>query len=136
MTILEMTGDRHAEMRSWRYPPLYDFKGSGAQAGSGLSVNRPVYAVWERVVKSNRNPLKACKSETAEQFTRSLVFRNGGLAGAYYGGVAKELTYQQFSLLWGVLGLGMGLFEDHKDMECKGQGTCEHANECVCTSNC
>jgi ribosomal-protein-alanine N-acetyltransferase len=25
VTILEMTGDRHAEMRSWRYPPPYDF---------------------------------------------------------------------------------------------------------------
>ena len=91
---------------------------------------------WQRVLKSARSPLKGCKESTVRRFTKSLVFRGGGLAGAYYGGVAMELSYSGFLGLWGMFGLGGLFFEDHKDMRCASKGTCEPYTGYVCTSNC
>ena len=91
---------------------------------------------WHAALKSNDNPLAGCDSRTVEEFTKSLRFNNGGLAHANYGGAAEMMSYTQFRNLWGRFGLGMGLFEDHNDMECVSKGSCGPATHFVCTSNC
>jgi hypothetical protein len=83
-----------------------------------------------------RNPLKGCDSKTIQHFTKNLKFKHGGLAHADYSQVARRLNYLQFRDLWGRFGLGMGLFEDHKDYECKSAGTCSYSYLRICTSSC
>ena len=83
-----------------------------------------------------RNPLKGCSPKTIQHFTRSLKFKNGGLGHADYGEVAKELTYLQFRDLWGAFGMGMRIFDDHRDYRCQSHGTCESLTSKICTSNC
>jgi hypothetical protein len=91
---------------------------------------------WQKLLRSKENPLADCSTETAAAFTRSLRFRNGGLAGANFSGVGKELNYFQFKRLWASFGMGMDLFADHENYECKSRGTCSFALANICTSNC
>jgi hypothetical protein len=92
---------------------------------------------WHAVLAApKRNPLKGCDPKTIAHFTKNLRFTQGGLAHADYSLVAKELNYFQFQRLWGIFGLGMGLFEDHKDMECEKKATCGPLSNRICTSNC
>ncbi len=83
-----------------------------------------------------RNPLKGCDSKTIAHFTQNLKFNNGGLAHADYSGVAGQVSYRQFTGLWGRFGLGMGLFNDHDGYRCESKGTCTAAYSKICTSNC
>jgi hypothetical protein len=106
-----------------------------------LMVNRRAKIVrtkadWQKLLRSKDNPLKECTRETAAAFTRSLQFRNGGLAGANFGGVGRELNYFQFKRLWEHFGMGMDLFADHEDYECASAGTCRIKSSHICTSNC
>ena len=94
-------------------------------------------ADWRKALANPRtSPLAGCDPETIREFTKNLRFNNGGLAHANYGVVAKKLTYDQFSRLWGMFGLDMGMFADYKDKECKSTGTCRTSFGDVCTSNC
>jgi hypothetical protein len=83
-----------------------------------------------------RNPLKGCDPKAIRQFTKNLKFKNGGLAHANYGEVARQITYFRFVALWERFGFGMGLFEDHKDMACTSRATCSRSLTEICTSNC
>jgi hypothetical protein len=85
---------------------------------------------------SRRNPLKGCDPGTVKHFTKNLRFKNGGLAHADYAGVDGQLSYREFTGLWGRFGLGMGLFNDHDGYRCESHGTCGKASEKICTSNC
>ena len=91
---------------------------------------------WQEALRSKDHPLPGCDEKTIEEFTRSLRFNHGGLAHANYAMAADKMTYRQFSDLWSRFGLGMRLFEDHRDMRCASTGTCSHSNTDVCTSNC
>lgn len=82
------------------------------------------------------NPLDGCEDETVRKFTESLVFNNGGLSHANYEPLEKKLTYFQFRSLWARFGLGMGLFADYENKECKSRGTCSPSFGDICTSNC
>ena len=83
-----------------------------------------------------RNPLKRCDDKAIAHFTKNLKFTNGGLGHADYSAVASQLNYGEFVELWGIFGLGMGLFNDHDGYACQGKGTCTKMNEKICTSNC
>lgn len=82
------------------------------------------------------NPLAGCDAAAIRHFTKNLRFTNGGLGHADFGEVAKQMNYFQFRQLWGRFGLGMGLFEDHSNMECEKRGTCGPLMNRICTSNC
>lgn len=93
-------------------------------------------ADWLKLARSGDNPLKSCSPETVAEFTRSLKFNNGGLAGAYFGGVGRELSFFEFRSLFERFGLGLGLVADHEGYECKSRGTCSARGGHICTSNC
>jgi hypothetical protein len=76
-------------------------------------------ADWRKLLGSPDNPLANLDHGEVKKFTESLVFRNGGLAGAYYGPV-EGLSYRQFGRLWGHFGFGMGLFAKWGGMRCVG----------------
>jgi hypothetical protein len=92
-------------------------------------------ADWQRLLKSKDNPLAGLEDKAVKDFTASLVFRNGGLAGANWGPVGG-LSYRKFSALFGHFGLGMGLLADYEGYRCVGRADCYKANEHICTSNC
>jgi hypothetical protein len=92
---------------------------------------------WKKVLADpKRNPLKGCTPDAINHFTKNLKFAHGGLGHADYSMVAMQLNYFQFQNLWGVFGLGMGLFDDHSGYECQSKGTCSVNLSCICTSNC
>jgi hypothetical protein len=94
---------------------------------------------WERVVGSRLtgdDPLPGCEAETIEAFSKSLVFRDGGLAGADFGRVAATLSFNDFRRLFERFGIGLGYFADHEGYECKSRGTCSARGGHICTSNC
>ena len=82
------------------------------------------------------SPLQGCDPKAVRHFTKNLRFKNGGLAHADYSQIARQMSYFQFRDLWGRFGLGMSLFEDHKDMECEKRATCGRHFGNICTSNC
>lgn len=82
------------------------------------------------------HPLHDLSGRQLTQFTQSLRFDNGGLAGANYGPLRDSLSFEDFGRVWGAFGLDMGLFADYQDKECSKRATCTHHNNAVCTSNC
>ena len=94
---------------------------------------------WElyiRCVDSDDHPLKSLTQEDIAEFTRSLVFRNGGLAGAYVGMLKDKLTYNQYESLIAKFGLNLSLAADYSDYYCQGTGNCAERGGYICTSNC
>jgi hypothetical protein len=92
-------------------------------------------ADWQRALKSKQNPLDGLDDKAVKEFTASLIFRNGGLAGANWDPVGG-MSYRRFTELWGHFGLGMGLFQDYTGYECASRGTCKPQITYICTSNC
>jgi hypothetical protein len=92
---------------------------------------------WKAALADPKNnPLKGCDPKAVQKFTKSLKFSNGGLAHANYGPIVEQMSYSQFSGLWGRFGLGMILFEDHNNMACTKRATCTTEITSICTSNC
>ena len=91
---------------------------------------------WEKLLESPGNPLAGVPKKAVARFTKTLVFKRNGLGHANYGEIQDNLTYRQFSALWGAFGLSMSLFEDYKDYYCKATGTCSKSITDICTSNC
>ena len=95
---------------------------------------------WNRCLRRVRcNPLKRLKKlqpELIEQFTESLVFRKGALAGADYSMIVDELSYREFTNLWDKFGMSGPVLSDHQDYACVGPGDCEKDSDHICTSNC
>lgn len=79
---------------------------------------------WELYIRradSNDHPLKSLTQEDIVEFTKSLVFRNGGLAGAYVGTLKDKLTYNQYESLMAKFGLDLPLVADYSDYYCLGR---------------
>lgn len=91
---------------------------------------------WKKALARKDSPLAGIDDATVKAFTKSLKFKNGALGHADYGIVADELSYRRFSNLWGRFGIGMGLFEDHKDYKCESAGTCGYLYLKICMSSC
>jgi hypothetical protein len=67
------------------------------------------------------------------QFLEKLTFMNGGLAGAYIGGVKHKLTRADYIELLAQLGISFGrLGEDHEHYECAGAGQCHRTEDYIC----
>ncbi|MBD1833314.1 hypothetical protein H6F61_11645 [Cyanobacteria bacterium FACHB-472] len=94
---------------------------------------------WELYIRradSDDHPLKSLTQEDIAEFTRSLVFRNGGIAGAYVGMLKDKLTYNQYESLITKFGLDLRLAADYADYYCSSKGNCGERGGYICTSNC
>jgi hypothetical protein len=91
---------------------------------------------WEALLKSKKNPLTGVPKKAVDQFTKSLLFKEGGLAHADYSSIVDRLSYPRFKRVWESFGLSMSLFADHEGYKCVAQGDCESWNNHICTSNC
>jgi len=94
---------------------------------------------WERFRRnadSQENPLEPLTEEEVEEFTRSLVFRNGGLAGAKVDVIETRLSYRQYRNLMGAFGMDIVLERDYRGWYCSARGTCRQETLAICTSNC
>ncbi len=91
---------------------------------------------WNRSLNSADHPLQSVARAVVTEFTKTLQFRNGGLAHANYEMLVDHLTYRQFVQLWALFGLSMKLFNDYNNMQCVGPGTCHVYLYSVCTSHC
>ena len=92
---------------------------------------------WTRCLRKARcNPLKRLNRDLVDQFTKSLIFRNGALAGADYTMIVEELNFKEFLELWDTFGMSGPVLADHVDYACVGVGDCAVNNTHICTSNC
>jgi hypothetical protein len=88
------------------------------------------------------HPLSSLSQEEIDEFTRNLVFRNGGLAGAQYSVLKDRLPPDQFRAVFAEFGIGESLLEmedpsaDHVNYSCSSRGTCAPRGGHICTSNC
>ena len=91
---------------------------------------------WQKFLHTKNSPLKGVDKQVVDEFSKSLVFRNNGLAGAQYESLARATTFFQFRQTFAGFGIGLGLFADYEDKECLSRGTCGPRFGYVCTSNC
>lgn len=76
---------------------------------------------------------------TRVNFTKTLKFRNGGLAHARYAEVVGQLncsTTINSPCCGLVLDSAWGSSMTHSSYECKSKGTCSPSSQDICTSNC
>jgi len=67
------------------------------------------------------------------RFLQSLVFINGGLAGAYAGDIKATLPKAEYAMMLAHLGYGFGrLGEDHVGFECSRPGECKESSKYIC----
>jgi hypothetical protein len=72
-------------------------------------------------------------AEVRIQFLERLTFMNGGLAGAYIGGIETKLTRPDYLQLLAQIGGSTGrLGEDHVGYECSGAGECKESAKYIC----
>jgi hypothetical protein len=82
------------------------------------------------------HPLRELDSKLLHEFGESLVFRNGGLAGARYGELAERLSFRRFRGLFGQFGIDLGLLQAWDNKYCAERATCRTEYAAVCTDNC
>ena len=92
---------------------------------------------WKRCLRKARcNPLKRLNQDLVDQFSESLIFRNGALAGADYTMIVEDLNFKEFLNLWDTFGMSGPVLSDHTGYACVGVGDCETNSSHICTSNC
>jgi len=93
---------------------------------------------WTRYLQANpsTHPLATCDPTIVEDFTKSLIFKDGGLGHAEFGMIMDEISYLKFAELWALFGMSMSYFDDRKDYKCTGPGNCEDAPTNICTDKC
>lgn len=91
---------------------------------------------WHRLIASDENPLRGLDTNIIAEFTKTLQFNNGGLAGADYSMLADVVPYSNFMLIWEHFGMAGVLLAEHTNYRCAGQGTCSPSDNNICTSNC
>jgi hypothetical protein len=74
--------------------------------------------------EARSHPLHALSLDEIAHFSSELVFRDGGLAGAYIGDLADRLSYNDFRALWAMFGIDTIMF-DRKILGPDGNGTGE-----------
>jgi len=89
-----------------------------------------------RNTDSRDHPLHSLDQEDLDEFTNSLVFNNGGLAGAHVGTLQVKLTYRLYERLMESFGMEIGLAKDYAEYECSKPGNCKKLSGNICTSNC
>lgn len=90
----------------------------------------------DRFQDDERHVLSKCSEEAIDDFGESLIFMNGGLAGANLGILEDELDDDDIETLVESFGLSGRLMADHKGYRCAGRGTCKKAFNYICTGNC
>jgi len=85
---------------------------------------------------ADQHPLAKCNTRDIEDFTQSLIFKNGGLAHANYRSLRNSLTLARFDQLGAMFGISPGLMKDYNNKECASRATCSTSITDICTSNC
>jgi hypothetical protein len=91
---------------------------------------------FKQTASSFSDLLAKCPKATRTEFLEGLVFMNGGLAGAYIGGVEKCLSPQEMGQLFSHFGVTEKSLKDHQGYRCSGRATCSPSATNICTSNC
>lgn len=91
---------------------------------------------WETLAKSKKSPLAGLPKKAVDDFTKSLIFKDGGLAHANYGSIVDRLTYPQFKTLWQSFGITISLFDDHDGYWCSDRANCRKLTDNICMSQC
>jgi len=86
--------------------------------------------------KPSRHPLAKSSGREIAEFTKSLVFNNGGLAHANYRSLRNSLTLSGFDRLGAMFGISPILMADYNNMKCSARATCSTSITDICTSNC
>lgn len=82
------------------------------------------------------DPFEGVPTEAIQAFTRTLIFKGGGLGHANYSALAQRMSGPQLAALWTGFGISDQLTADYKDMKCESRGTCTTSLFDICTSNC
>jgi hypothetical protein len=82
------------------------------------------------------DPFKGVPNDAIQAFTRTLIFKGGGLGHANYSALAQRMSGSQLAALWTGFGISDQLTADYMDKKCAGQGTCTPSLNDICTSNC
>jgi hypothetical protein len=93
-------------------------------------------ANWKKVLASKDSPLKGIDPKLVRAFSKSLAFKDGGLAHADYTMLVNVVPFRQFKQLWAHFGMDLGLFADHDGYYCESKGSCAKLTAYICTSNC
>jgi hypothetical protein len=96
-------------------------------------------ADWKQFCRSSDSPghpLGALTEDEVREFTGSLVFNNGGLAGAYLGKLQDRLSYREYRALMAAFGMDIGFAADYEGYYCMNPGDCAKKMDHICTSNC
>ena len=91
---------------------------------------------WEKLHASDDNPLNGINTKIVSRFTKTLKFKNGGLAHADFSMLVDVVPFSKFRTIWEHFGMSLELFADHEGYYCAGQGDCSSMNNHICTSNC
>ncbi|SOD86949.1 hypothetical protein [Streptomyces sp. Ag109_G2-15] len=95
---------------------------------------------------ADKNPVSRLSKSDIDAFTESLIFNNGGLAGARYDTLARTLTFYEFESVLNRFGIHMDLFrtegpeggDGFRDSKCMSQSPFPWVLSIgdLCTSNC
>jgi hypothetical protein len=91
---------------------------------------------WKKLIASRGSPLAGVDQKLVTKFTKSLKFKNGGLAHADYSMLVNEVSFSKFRKIWEHFGMDLTLFADHDGYRCVGNGSCQALSNYICTSNC
>lgn len=91
---------------------------------------------WKKLLASKESPLIGVDKTTVAAFTKTIKFKNGGLAHTDYSMLVDVVPFSKFRKIWEHFGLSLELFADHEGYTCSGRGNCKKLNENICTSNC
>ncbi|SOD86948.1 hypothetical protein [Streptomyces sp. Ag109_G2-15] len=100
---------------------------------------------------ADKNPVSRLSKSDIDAFTESLIFNNGGLAGARYDTLARTLTFYEFESVLNRFGIHMDLFRTEifeprdpggeltnigmRDRKCTGHTWSTSPGD-ICTPNC
>jgi hypothetical protein len=123
--------------------PIYQWRFAASATGTTAPFEdetesrRAVQPAPQRVARDDsfRSIVGKVPPNVRAEFLESLMFKNGGLATAYIGGLKSGLTPAQYKQVF--LALGVDDTKDYEDYECKSTATCSKKKDSICISrNC
>lgn len=90
----------------------------------------------EKMQSDPYHPLTGVDKRVLRKFTEKLLFSKFGMAGAYLGGIEREVSHYNYVRLWEYFGMTEKLAADYKGYKCKLTGTVWAISTYMSTSNC
>ena len=82
------------------------------------------------------HPLTGADKGVLRKFSEKLLFGKFGIAGAYIGGIEREISHYNYVRLWEFFGMTEKLAADYKGYKCRRTGTVWAISTYISTSNC